>query len=77
MEPKKKKKKKLDRFRAVGGVVLLDQFGLPPPPKEAKGWTMREITPLTKSLLYVPYPSKVEGAQASNQGNWNYYLRYL
>jgi len=65
---KKKKKKKLDRFRAVGGVVMLDQFGLPPPPKEAKGWIMREITPLTKSLLHVPYPSKGEGGAASNQG---------
>lgn len=48
------------RHTSVGGVILVQQLAMPPPPKKAKGWTMREITPLTHAIQVVPYPAATD-----------------
>jgi hypothetical protein len=68
-DTKKKLAKKLagQRYTSIGGVVSLQQMALPPDPKEAKGWTMREITTLTTSTHTIAYPTQVEGGSTGTQ----------
>lgn len=51
-------------FVSVGGIINIEQLALPPPPKKAKGWVMRDITPLSKSIQIVPYPAASEESPA-------------
>lgn len=83
-EGKKKKKKKGKKKKkavaggafnvSVGGVVNIQQCGLPPPPKHLKRWTMREITSLAATIITYPYPAKVDGQQTNTQAPA--YIRY-
>jgi len=52
-------------FVSVGGIISIEQLALPPPPKKAKGWTMRDITPLTRNIQIVPYPAAAEDSTAT------------
>ena len=51
-------------FVSVGGVIELHQLLLPPPAKKLRSWTMREVTPLEKQLVVVPYPSEENSSNA-------------
>lgn len=62
---KKKRKKKFQRFVSVGGIVNIEQLAVPPQPKHAKGWVVREHSSLTESLSVQAYPTKVEGSSSS------------
>lgn len=53
-------------FVSVGGIISIEQLALPPPPKKAKGWVMRDITALSKTIQIVPYPAASEEGNAAN-----------
>lgn len=44
-------------FVSVGGIINIEQLALPPAPKKAKGWVMRDITPLSRTIQIAPYPA--------------------
>ena len=44
-------------FVSVGGIISIEQLALPPPPKQAKGWAMRELAHATPSLTPILYPN--------------------
>ncbi len=52
-------------FVSVGGVLDLSQLLLPVPAKKIRSWTLREMTPLEKQLVVVPYP--LEGGDKEAQ----------
>ena len=45
-------------FVSVGGMMCIEQLALPPPPKQAKGWAMRELAHTCSSLQVIPYPTE-------------------
>jgi hypothetical protein len=55
-------------FVSVGGVVVVEQLALPPPPKRwgSKGPMMREVASLTEPLVRVPYPAATEEGSAAS-----------
>jgi len=56
-------------FVSVGGIISIEQLALPPPPKKAKGWVMRDITALNKSIQVVPYPAASDADAAASAAN--------
>jgi TolA-binding protein len=53
-------------FVALGGLISIDQCALPPPPKNAKGWLMREISNLNRNIQIIPYPAQSSGPEEPN-----------
>ena len=49
-------------YMAVGGVLYVDLLALPPPAKKVKGWTLRQVTPLSYNVQRIPYPIPPAGA---------------
>jgi len=45
-------------FVSVGGMICIEQLALPPPPKQAKGWAMRELAHTCSALQVIPYPTE-------------------
>ena len=45
-------------FTSVGGLISIEQLALPPPPKQAKGWAMRELAHTNSPLQPIPYPNE-------------------
>ena len=41
---------------ALGGVLYIELLALPPPCKKVKGWTLRHVTPLSKTVQRLTYP---------------------
>lgn len=58
---------------SVGGVVLVQQMGLPPPSKKIKSWTMRELA--APQLHFIPYPLSSELDQNNAPNPLNLYCR--
>lgn len=55
-------------FLALGGPFAVELLALPPPPKEVKQWTLRQVTGLSKDVLRLPYPIPPAGAEAFEPG---------
>lgn len=51
---------KAREWSIVGGTVSVQQLALPPAPKKVKGWTLREISPLSRKIQSVPYPVRAD-----------------
>ena len=45
-------------FTSIGGMLSIEQLALPPPPKQAKGWAMRELVHSNPPLQPIPYPTE-------------------
>ena len=54
-------------FVSVGGMICIEQLALPPPPKQAKGWAMRELAHTCSALQVIPYPTE-DSTQAAATG---------
>jgi len=50
-------------WMTLGGVIELELLTLPPPSKKIKGWTMRQVTEMTESVVKLQYP--LAGADGS------------
>eukprot|EP00736_Rhodelphis_marinus_P006376 Rmarinus@m.27927 len=56
----------------LGGVISVDLLALPPPPKQVKEWTLREVTYLATDVQRLPYPIPPAGVDLSiNETNLN------
>ena len=43
-------------YITLGGLLATELLALPPPPKKVKGWTLRQVTPLSENVSKLPYP---------------------
>ena len=55
-------------FVSVGGMICIEQLALPPPPKQAKGWAMRELAHTCSALQVIPYPTEDNTQTAAATG---------
>jgi len=51
-----------NEYAAVGGLLIADLLVLPPPCRKVKDWTLRQVTPLSKTVQRLPYPIPPAGA---------------
>eukprot|EP00741_Cyanophora_paradoxa_P006968 tig00001065_g6741.t1 len=49
----------------LGPVISLELLALPPPPKKARGWTIRHVTALATNVQRLPYPIPPQGGAAA------------
>eukprot|EP00735_Rhodelphis_limneticus_P004586 TRINITY_DN16189_c0_g1::TRINITY_DN16189_c0_g1_i1::g.6445::m.6445 TRINITY_DN16189_c0_g1::TRINITY_DN16189_c0_g1_i1::g.6445 ORF type:complete len:655 (-),score=146.57,sp/Q8T880/AXP83_CIOIN/29.43/1e-32,sp/Q8T880/AXP83_CIOIN/24.65/4e-12,GPS/PF01825.16/0.51,DDRGK/PF09756.4/1.6,DUF2870/PF11069.3/3.2e+03,DUF2870/PF11069.3/0.82 TRINITY_DN16189_c0_g1_i1:66-2030(-) len=57
---------------SLGGVIAVELLALPPPPKQVKSWTIRQVTRLAHTIQRLPYPIPPAGVDLSiNETNLN------
>lgn len=66
---RKEDKDRADRepnmWTSVGGTVTIQQLAMPPAPRKVKGWTLREVSGLSRKIQPIPYPSRLDASSGN------------
>eukprot|EP00873_Tetraselmis_striata_P000108 jgi/Tetstr1/420372/TSEL_011490.t1 len=60
-----------NEYAAVGGLLIADLLVLPPPCRKVKDWTLRQVTPLSKTVQRLPYPIPPAGRGPQHTKGWS------